>query len=1808
MTTPGFLMDLPLGVPRELADASYKGPLQHVFDGVDPLLQQKHNFVCLKKEVKESYQMYLCQYNDTAGKVHFAVSIKGLFGGDFGLPKPENCVQAAGAGVRALFSESPVLPAKVQKVIDRWLTHSPIDTVVGHSAGARVVPIITEYLQLKNRDVRGVTLNGQINPTDSGIINVCTDGDWLNWFSRDVHRVGPGGHSLDDFKPYAHLTLREIEEGQRSSRLDKMREELPSLEKKFDVEGNPSSETLDEAERFVFDLQRAQEAESRKQQIQQGVVMAAKVGAAVASGLDDWQRGNTAAMAADASARAQSDREARDAELRAQHGGAAASMQMYRQAATPLQMSYWASSRFATSKVKLTRHLGSLKKNVVEWEGIQSDLQERREQASLARAQFLEKKIAKDKRIVSQVLSGISQVCDVAAICASPFSAVEPLSASVAAAGLGFAGRAFSAGAAFADNSVTAAELQRQTEAARLQHQAALLSAQEQQADARRDLHDQAYFDALGRVASCEQIAPWVRRRAMADKVTYWERKLANHESKREALLLEIYAREFDRLEFPAEITGDRATNTVRKREYFLQEGYKKTPACKGLVESEEQLARALRKDQKLLRQEQELADIRDRGYRVAEYWGDFWSPSDEGTKVFAQALDEQVQRYWSNAEERESIMRTFVAFEELAGVLGDRRFQKAAGIGREAYTMADLGRYAVTTAFPNMNRARKGPGSFMENIGGLPKLLSGYLVPTVQFAICGIRIAQLLTEGELPSSKAAIRTRQLKCLNKQLEVLQQSVSFIHRDLTRHGRAIDEGFDQTLLSIRELQEGIKARIRQLKAGFETKLDTQDFDRVTREGKAKLRELKRELAGKSFAKRSGMLLAQAQELGVDISSGVSLPDSPGPLVVPDYVSLLHLNPSHHTATLLSQIEGENLTLPNLQHYLQVVSNYQTAKEEAGRASGVSAQTRETLAEVHKILLLQGRHLQKFMRLYGKAAGQAADAQKGMLKALSRRLDETLKAEKTDRNARAKRVAEQLKAGVTTAQVGASRFGLTSAFANQAKPHLALPSEGQVLAQAVVNYTPKKDAFVGGLKGVTSRLPSAPRLVGGGVTTVGGGGVAGAVLAQGSGIAVTGGAAGGAVGGELLAIVGGAIGAGAAAAAVCAVAAGGVAVTVGNGARRVWLSRDWQEVLKQERRELSTLLKGSSRLRLFDEEGLVRWHLATVKKIRELFVHRITFRASPDVPFRDVYHSGVLGRVSEILTLSGKQSALSRFSLNASVDPYLITQAEIAQLPQFPIQSGDEQLLTNYLQAAASQRAVGGFDQAFLDGCDWVPATEPGGVPLAFPKVLLAIFEQEKRKLAAQGIALTPKYSFKDNGRGRYELSLDFFVGTQKHSSLSVASFDERAVKTFGAPIVKDRVLQHEAPNLNEFLVVAMYASYQKDVGFPGQNTVTLRGGGVLELVAPVDEPFSGVYKLLGEEVAQGSGRMIQFNSDRYGGDDQVMAGKLTYRGEALPLESKDALAPGYKEYCRQYHVLKAMYNLRTDVPTNFLDEHLAGAGLVLNSSGEMDAVYDQMASARKIAGLAEIPVGRCLQRLPVEIDSLGSAHAGLIGAIAKLDPEADFAQMVAAAQVPSAGMPLDEESSAAAAACVANSQRSIPGIVLSPVDPNVEKFGISGTRDHTVAIGDCLFDNVFKHLSLDDSYKSSTELREVLVAHMRAHPDTTIGGTWIESGVLKKGVGEDVPYKSREEFFAIMKTPLVWATEAEIAALAGMINHPIVLFSQSDEPKLYNQGSENEPILLYHKDENHFVSCEPREGISSRVVLNSILETDAKSDS
>lgn len=157
-------------------------------------------------------------------------------------------------------------------------------------------------------------------------------------------------------------------------------------------------------------------------------------------------------------------------------------------------------------------------------------------------------------------------------------------------------------------------------------------------------------------------------------------------------------------------------------------------------------------------------------------------------------------------------------------------------------------------------------------------------------------------------------------------------------------------------------------------------------------------------------------------------------------------------------------------------------------------------------------------------------------------------------------------------------------------------------------------------------------------------------------------------------------------------------------------------------------------------------------------------------------------------------------------------------------------------------------------------------------------------------------------------------------------------------------------------------------------------------------------------------------------------------------------------------------------------------------------------------------------------------------------------------------------------------------------------------------DYTKNIGDCLFDNVAAQLG-DITF--SSQLRRDMVDFMSRNPDGYKNVEDYTAGSIQVGAGDLWEYYNNwEEYLNCNLKPRVWSSELNIKALAFMLNRPIALIKLANgaisDIKIYNEesiSSEN-PILLRHVNDNHFVSCAPVEGKTIQELYESFKMTIA----
>lgn len=209
--------------------------------------------------------------------------------------------------------------------------------------------------------------------------------------------------------------------------------------------------------------------------------------------------------------------------------------------------------------------------------------------------------------------------------------------------------------------------------------------------------------------------------------------------------------------------------------------------------------------------------------------------------------------------------------------------------------------------------------------------------------------------------------------------------------------------------------------------------------------------------------------------------------------------------------------------------------------------------------------------------------------------------------------------------------------------------------------------------------------------------------------------------------------------------------------------------------------------------------------------------------------------------------------------------LITLDEVNKLfPNIHTVSTDEyntqlnQLMSDYEQIIVNPEGIaqGNCFYEIKGKFRLIESSDPTLDLLMFPEELLLELENrmnpDRIQMETTGVGfLYPTYSFKKaTGTDSYRLSIQYdFVDKEKPAERSlyrefeIAVIDENTVKAFSKPTFsKD---DKSKPNLNEFLLQAMYTGFVHTLGMPGDQSVSL---GQNKWIAPAERPFPGFYKL------------------------------------------------------------------------------------------------------------------------------------------------------------------------------------------------------------------------------------------------------------------------------------------------------------------------------------------------------------------------
>jgi len=963
--------------------------------------------------------------------------------------------------------------------------------------------------------------------------------------------------------------------------------------------------------------------------------------------------------------------------------------------------------------------------------------------------------------------------------------------------------------------------------------------------------------------------------------------------------------------------------------------------------EMRQELRRSKKSDEELLDKDQKHAEIEDRGWCVADFWRNAWAPSDKEARGFADALHKEVERYFDATEkERHSIHLTLSSFETLAAVMGYGSLQHLARGTQNLYTIGDMARYAESTAFPNIQRARRESGSAIQNLGGIPKLLTGYLVPMLKVAIAGAELYHLskelshLVSGAPPvPTKGEIRTQQLEHLSNQLGQLQDSLANIASAMDRQHENTQQVLGICLKKIQKLNTDIeaqlgkgfdKARKHRIKKDFEIR--TEKLKEETNRINIKLENFQAKTpTSENLEVFVAKLTSWIKFICLDTQTGMNRPIRGGDIKAPDFLPLTYKHAGNFTALFGSLTQETYTPFPNLNHYHALAEGYLCAAEAASKVEHITPKTRENLELLRSSLIEMGDDLSKFLKYFDSACIKAAESQSSLLQIIKAHQTAVQKMEKENIASLRQKVLA-LKDGVLQHHAGEARFGLTNLFTNHPIPQISLPPLDEVLKQANEKYPRVRQAVgdVGPLIPVGLWFSIAAPPIG-----------------------------------------------------LSALGLAGLRI----------ISSPWDDIdtpitrryrLIKNRVQESASQLGSART---DNVTCTSSHkvdfslyISTLNRVHDAFVdsvfyhnHEIYKNTLQDHSFRLIklnycQYSVVVGtreeeyRTGEYDRHTGEEGVEYR-TVNVYEDRYhvtigpttpsLLSQDDLNLIPKGRIMKGYKDLLEHYLDAVGNNTATGKFDQNFLDNSLLIRSSNTDFVPLAFPKKLFRQVEAEydKCNLAAKGYFLEPVYTFIRKS-DRYELAIEFRVDRHTHSSFVVATFDFQSFKAFRAPIKTDTDgITQESADENEFLITAMYgSSFHDQVGFPGKRTAVLKNG---SLLAPADEKFCGIYQMIERQLSRddASVRVINFDSASYDGNDRsdaLLGEKSKMDRSSLSLLKREDVSAAYRKYSENYSILKGMYALLANIDLKEIDSTLKAAGLKLIPNRDLEGVYHQMA--------------------------------------------------------------------------------------------------------------------------------------------------------------------------------------------------------------------------------------------------------------------
>lgn len=790
--------------------------------------------------------------------------------------------------------------------------------------------------------------------------------------------------------------------------------------------------------------------------------------------------------------------------------------------------------------------------------------------------------------------------------------------------------------------------------------------------------------------------------------------------------------------------------------------------------------------------------------------------------------------------------------------------------------------------------------------------------------------------------------------LNKHLNTLHESVGELSKQITEENKVLFREIEECRKSIIKECDDIKDAIANETAIIVNDNKKNAYDSNINKLKKRtlkiyeiLRQFQAEpITEKKLSKFIGQISANVETSKADVNNGFSHPK------IPDYINQVYLNPEYYSGLISYATDEIRPSIPSLAVFLRLVDCYFAAQKESDKYT--NEQIIKDLEKIRNTLVRQGNNLISLYNSFPNICEKAANIQGSLLSIVNDQIKKNAVKTENQNILNIKKSIKEIK-GRENVFAGEARFGLSKLINNKREDYVTLPKNEELIemAEKKLKYSENKGTSNLLLEGLSIGLPQS--LVVGAtviIATSTGGPIAGAAVWK-----------------------------------ACAAATAYATTMTGCVAFGCSFNFGTEDAEKLKNILAAPLSLVHEEVNVPDSNCLTV-SLVARKALSELKVSRVGFKRNQTCDFNLFKDIKFRHPVVELIFFKDEEGVHCNHRFPGD---FPLTPSERKLIPLFESQKINiEERFKDYLEFLESENESAQWMNVNKADASIVCGKDTSMIPLAFPKPVIQLIKIEKRYFEAKGWQLHPSYTFVQNEADQsYELSIVWDLSKDneyfgERGKLIIASFDQRSVNAFGSvAITEDNRIVQESPNLNEFLLHAMYG-----FGLPGKETISLREQSI---AVPADIAFGGVYFLLGKKL-----KRINFDSKRIGVED--LSGDALF-GEHIkpvwtplnPLVSRqveDGEIPGVKElyqsYCQLHYVAKAMCK------TLFDFEILEILGLSTPSRGLDKELYSHVIATPGLMGVPPDDVKQMVLELLKEEKNWGLHYQGLIGALKKLE--------------------------------------------------------------------------------------------------------------------------------------------------------------------------------------------------------------------------